>query len=269
MIDEEEVGLEFPVTRRRALYAAGLLALAGAMPAFAQALSGPVPTLMSAEPLNVVVVGDSLGEGVWGSLYWRFHSTREVRVINAAKAATGFNRTPYEDSLPLASGQPAHLAVVMTGANDAQNAWPLQEGGAVGVFGTPGWAPLYRRRMDRFFDAAEARNTTVIWIGMPVMRDPGFERRMALVREAQREACLARGITYLDLVAPSVDEAGVYTPVKKDDKGRIRAFRGDDGVHLTIYGSEWVAEIVLFTLLEQKPAWMDAARERLIRAALG
>ena len=265
MIDDEEVGLEFVLTRRRVLGAVGLLALAGATPAFAQA----PPVAVPAEPLNIVMVGDSLGEGVWSSLYWRFHSTREVRVINAAKAATGFNRTPYEDSLVLASGQAAQLAVMMTGANDAQNAWALQEGGAIGVFGTPSWAPLYRRRMDRFFDAAQARGTTVIWIVIPVMRDPGFERRMAVVREAQREACQARGVTYLDLVPPSVDETGAYTATKKDDKGRIRAFRGDDGVHLTIYGSEWVAEIVLFTLLDLKPAWMDAARERLIRTALG
>jgi hypothetical protein len=247
------------------LRAAGLLALAGATPAFAQA----PPIAAPMEPLNIVVVGDSLGEGVWSSLYWRFYGTREVKVINAAKAATGFNRTPYEDSLVLAGGQAARLAVVMTGANDAQNAWPLREGGAVGVFGTPGWAPLYRQRMDRFFDAAKARDTTVIWVGMPVMRDPGFERRMAVVREAQREACAARGITYLDLVPTSVDETGAYTAIKKDDQGRVRAFRGDDGVHLTIYGSERVAEIVLFTLLEERPAWMDAARERLIRAALG
>lgn len=247
--------------RREAILAALLLA--------PSVLGGAAPALAQESPFNLVVVGDSLGEGVWGSLYWRFHSTREVRVINAAKAATGFNRTPYEDSLTFAGGQAAQLAVVMTGANDAQNAWPLQEGGAIGVFGTPSWAPLYRRRMDRFFDAAQARGATVIWIGMPVMRDPGFERRMAVVREAQRAACEARGITYLDLVPASVDASGAYTEIKKDDKGRWRTFRGDDGVHLTVYGSEWVAEIVLFTLLESKPPWMDPARERLIRTALG
>jgi hypothetical protein len=258
------VALELALSRRRALSLAGLLALVGTTPALAQA-PAPVPVA----PLNIVMVGDSLGEGVWGSLYWRFHSTREVKVINAAKAATGFNRTPYEESLDIAGGQTAQLAVVMTGANDAQNVWALQEGGTPGVFGTAAWAPLYRKRMDRFFDAAQARGTTLIWIGMPIMRDPGFERRMAVVRAAQREACHARGVTYLDLVPPSVDEAGAYTENKKDDKGRWRTFRGDDGVHLTVYGSEWVAEIVLFTLLDQKPAWMDAAREKLFRAALG
>jgi len=261
--------LEFSPTRRRLLSAAGLLVLAGAMPALAQAPSVPIPALAPAAPFNLVMVGDSLGQGVWSSLYWRFVSTRDVKVINAAKAATGFNRTPYEESLDLADGQMAQLAVVMTGANDAQSVWPLQEGGAPGVFGTNTWAPLYRKRMDRFFDAAKARGTTVIWIGMPVMRDPGFERRMAVVREAQREACLARGVTYLDLVPPSVDATGAYTETKKDDKGRFRTFRGEDGVHLTVYGSEWVAEIVLFTLLEEKPAWMDPAREKLVRAALG
>jgi uncharacterized protein len=268
MIDEE-LRLEFVLTRRRVLSAVGLLALAGAMPVLAQAPSSTVPTSAEPAPFNLVVVGDSLGQGVWGSLYWRFYATREVKVINATKAATGFNRTPYEESLDLGNGQAAQLAVMMTGANDAQSAWALQEGGAPGLFGTADWAPLYRRRMDRFFDAAKARGTTVIWIGMPVMRDPGFERRMAVVREAQREACQARGVTYLDLVPPSVDEAGAYTETKKDDKGRFRTFRGDDGVHLTVYGSEWVAEIVLFTLLEEKPAWMDPAREKLIRAALG
>ncbi|MBX3501847.1 MAG: DUF459 domain-containing protein [Alphaproteobacteria bacterium] len=257
------------LTRRRALSLAGLLALAGAIPALAQTASAPPADPLPALPLNLVVVGDSLGQGVWGSLYWRFYATREVRVINATKASTGFNRTPYEDLLDIGDGQSAQLAVMMTGANDAQNAWPLQEGGAVGVFGTAAWAQLYRQRMDRFFDAAIARGTTVIWIGMPIMRDPGFERRMALVREAQRDACAARGVTYLDLVPPSVDEAGGYTEIKRDDKGRTRTFRGDDGVHLTVYGSEWVAEIVLFALLDQKPSWLDPAREKLVRTALG
>lgn len=247
--------------RREAILAALLLA--------PTVLGGVAPAIAQESTFNLVVVGDSLGQGVWGSLYWRFHSTREVRVINAAKPATGFNRTPYEDLLDLADGQPAQLAVMMTGANDAQGVWPLQEGGTPGVFGTAAWSALYRKRIDRFFDAAQARGTTVIWIGMPIMRDPGFEQRISLVREAQRDACAARGVTYLDLVPPSVDEAGAYTETKKDDKGRSRTFRGDDGVHLTVYGSEWVAEIVLFALLEQKPPWMDATRERLFRAALG
>lgn len=263
MMDEEDE-LEFVLTRRRALSLAGLLALAGATPSLAQ-----VPVAAAMPPLNLMVIGDSLGQGVWGGLYWRFHSTNEVRVINAAKAATGFNRTSYEDSLDLDSGQTVQLAVMMTGANDAQGVLPLQEGAAAGVFGTASWAPLYRKRMDRFFDAAEARGTTLIWIGMPVMRDPGFERRMAVVREAQREACVARGVTYLDLVPASVDDNGAYAETKTDDRGRVRTIRADDGVHLTAYGSERIAEIVLFTLLELKPAWMNEARERLIRTALG
>jgi hypothetical protein len=266
---DEEGELESVLTRRRTLSLAGLLALAGAIPALAQTASVPAADPVPPPPFNLLVVGDSLGQGVWGSLYWRFYATREVRVINATKASTGFNRTPYEDLLDIGDGQSAQLAVVMTGANDAQNAWPLQEGGAVGVFGTAAWAQLYRQRMDRFFDAAQARGTSVIWIGLPIMRDPGFEQRMALVREAQRDACAARGVTYLDLVPPSVDDAGAYTEIKKDDKGRFRTFRGDDGVHLTVFGSEWVAEIVLFSLLEERPRWLDPAREKLIRAALG
>lgn len=264
------MSLERVLTRRGALRLAALLVMAGAAPALAQAPMASAPAAdPPVSPLNLVVIGDSLGQGVWGSLYWRFQSTRDVRVINATKPSTGFNRTPYEELLDLGSGQSAQLAVVMTGANDAQGVWPLQEGGTAGVFGTAAWAQLYRQRIDRFFDAAQARGTSVIWIGMPMMRDPGFEQRISLVRTAQRDACAARGVTYLDLVPPSVDDSGAYTETKKDDKGRWRTFRGDDGVHLTVYGSEWVAEIVLFALLESKPPWMDPAHERLIRAALG
>ena len=261
--------MKLVLTRRRASSLVGLLALAGTVPALAQAPSVPISTIAPAEPLTIVVVGDSLGEGVWASLYWRFYSTREVRVVNAAKASTGFNRTPYEELLDLPDGQAPQLAVVMTGANDAQNVWPLQEGAAPGVFGTAAWATLYRQHMDRFFDAAQTRGITLIWIGMPIMRSPGFETRMALVREAQREACIARGVTYLDLVPASVDGAGAYTETKTDDNGRVRTFRADDGVHLSVYGSNRIAEIVLFALLELKPAWMDTGREKLFRAALG
>ncbi|MGE0422940.1 MAG: DUF459 domain-containing protein [Reyranellaceae bacterium] len=248
--------------RRGAILATLLLApamLGDAMPAVAQ----------EPPPVNIVVIGDSLGESVWASLYWRFYSTREVRVVNAAKASTGFNRTPYEELLDLPDGQKPQLAVVMTGANDAQNVWPLQEGGTPGVFGTAAWATLYRQRMERFFEAAEERGVTLIWIGMPIMRDAGFEARMSLVREVQREACAAHGVTYLDLVPASVDAAGAYTDTKTDDSGRVRTFRADDGVHLSIYGSNRIAEIVLFALLEVKPPWMDTPREKLFRAALG
>lgn len=257
-------------SRRRALSLIGALAALGVAPSLAQTVTTSAASVVPPVPaLTIVMIGDSLGQGVWGSLYWRFHSTRDVRVVNATRPSTGFNRTPYEESLHVVGGQTAQLVVVMTGANDAQNAWPLDEGGAIGVFGTANWAPLYRRRMERFFDAARARGETIVWIGLPIMRDPGFERRMALVRDAQREACLAHGVTYLDLLAPSVDAAGFYSETKRDDKGRIRTFRADDGIHLTVFGSEWVAEILLFALLEDKPAWMDETRERLIRTALG
>ena len=154
-----------PFLRRRGALLASLLPapaiLGDAMPAVAQ----------EPPPVNIVVVGDSLGEGVWASLYWRFYSTREVRVVNGAKASTGFNRTPYEELLDLPDGQKPQLAVVM-GARRAERL-ALEEGGTPSVFVTPAWATLYR--MERFFDAAEERGVTLIWIGMPIMRDPGFE----------------------------------------------------------------------------------------------
>ncbi len=221
-----------------------------------------------AEPVRIVVMGDSLAQGVWGSLYRRFVRTRTMRIVNAAVASTGFNRTPYEDTLrDLLGRHPVDMLVMMTGANDAQDAFGL-DGGANGHFGTAAWHDLYRRRMQRFLDPVRERKLPLIWIGLPIMRSPGFEAKIAQVRAAHRELCEAYRIPFFDLHAVMSGDDGAYTNVKRDDQGRLRVSRYEDGVHLTEFGYDAVAEMILVYLLESRANWMNPDIERDIQTAL-
>ena len=220
------------------------------------------------EPVRIVVIGDSLAQGVWGSLYRRFVRTKSLRIVNAAVASTGFNRTPYEETVQNLLGRhPIDMLVMFTGANDAQDAFGL-DGGANAHFGTAAWQDLYRRRIRRFVDPVRQQNVPLVWIGLPIMRSPSFEARIAQVRAAHRETCEAYRIPFFDLQAVMSGEDGGYTNVKRDEQGRMRVSRYEDGVHLTEFGCDAVAEMLLVYLLENRPNWMNPDIERDIQLAL-
>lgn len=231
-------------------------------------MAAPAATACQTDPVRIVVMGDSLAEGVWGSLYRRFVRTRTVRIVRAAASSTGFNRTPYEDTFrEVLARHPIDTLVMLTGANDAQDAFGL-DGGANGYFGTAAWHDLYRRRVRRFLDPVRESNTPLIWIGLPVMRSPSYESKIAQVRAAHRELCEAYQIPFFDLQAVMSGEDGGYTNVKRDDRGRLRVSRYEDGIHLTEFGYDAVAEMILIYLLESRANWMNPEVERDIQTAL-
>ena len=73
---------------RRQVLEALLLSPAAALPAAAEIASRPEER----GPIRIVVLGDSLGEGLWASLYRQFYRTKGIQIINAARASTG---TPF------------------------------------------------------------------------------------------------------------------------------------------------------------------------------
>ena len=229
------------------------------------AVSVAPPVSMPVEPATLAVFGDSLGDGLWGSLFRRFAWTNDVRVHRGSKAATGFNRTPYEEGLEaLLDEQPIRVAIMFTGANDAQDAFPLEAGGQGGLFFSANWLPLYRRRLRRFHQLAAARNLPLLWIGLPTMRDAWFEARIARVRAAQREVCHEFDVPYLDLAPMSANPAGTFT----DAAGVARALRYEDGIHLTAHANDGIADMALHWLLDEAPAWIDAGMEQRLRHGL-
>src|SRR5687767_8437004 len=72
---------------------------------------------------RVLVIGDSLADGLWSGLYRAFEEDPTMEVINRAKTGTGFTRGNYNwvDEIDKILKEDApHIAVVMFGANDNQ-----------------------------------------------------------------------------------------------------------------------------------------------------
>src|SRR5262245_16163589 len=73
---------------------------------------------------RVLVIGDSLGDGLWSGLYRAFGEDKNVEVVNQSKVSSGFVRMDYYDwnkALDdILKDNTYQMVAVMFGANDDQ-----------------------------------------------------------------------------------------------------------------------------------------------------
>ena len=204
-------------------------------------------------PVRIVVIGDSLGEGLWASLYRQFYRTKGVEIVNAAKASTGFNAHPYEDDLEaILRRHRIDLLVVQTGANDRQRVLGL-DGKSFAHFGTPGWFPLYSQRLTHFLARVQQRRIPVLWVGMPIMRNAPFDDGMRIISRMHQEHAERHGATFLDIAKFTADDEGQFVDLLPGPAGRVRRFRHEDGVHFWEYGYDRVAAHVASVIRARFP----------------
>ena len=85
---------------------------------------------------------------------------------------------------------------------------PLGSGTFVDV-GEPGWLEEYQRRLTGFVDQLTAAGSRVYLVGQPVIRDPTFDARIAVVDQAYRNVAAADPeVTYISSRALLGDEPG-------------------------------------------------------------
>ena len=127
---------------------------------------------------RVVVLGDSLGDGLWQGLYRAFEDDATLEFINRAKPSTGFARPDSYDWSKeigdLLKSETYQIAIIMFGANDAQ---PIKTGKDWLKVGSEGWREIYGQRVEAFIKKLRAANIAVYWVGLPIMRSPGPEQR--------------------------------------------------------------------------------------------
>ncbi len=194
--------------------------------------------------VNIAVLGDSLGEGLWASLYRQYWRSRKVKVFNLAKASTGFNAHPYEqDLLALAERHKIDLLIVQTGANDRQRVLAL-EGKEMAYFGTERWYQFYGQRLAHFLGLAQQRKIPVLWVGMPIMRDGRFDDGMRIISRMHQSYAERHGALFLDIADFTADEEGAYAEYLVQPSGRKRRLRHDDGVHSWEFGYDRLASHV-------------------------
>ena len=220
------------------------------------ASTAPTPTTLpplpqhptAANPLQVVVIGDSIGIDLGPPLTNDLIGTGVVAAILDGKIDTGLSRPDYFDwpaelRADLANHHP-QLVVVMMGANDPQS---LEVNGTAVAYGTAGWNAVYSARVGAFMDTANAAGAHMLWVGMPPMAGSQLDGEMNVVNGLVQSQAATRpaGVTYLSSRNVLGDGQGNYTAYLTNGSGSEVNIRTPDGIHLTLGGGEVLSQAVM------------------------
>jgi hypothetical protein len=186
---------------------------------------------------RVLVVGDSLGDGLWSGLYRAFEEDPTLEFIQRAKGSTGFARPDsYDWNSELADilkKDTYQIAVIMFGDNDAQ---PIRSGRASLKVGSDGWRETYGRRVEDFIKKLRAANIAVYWVGLPIMRSESQNADAEALNDVYREKAFINGAKFIETWNGFTDESGRYSAYGPDMTGQVKRLRADDGIHFTMRG---------------------------------
>lgn len=187
---------------------------------------------------RVLVVGDSLADGLWSGLYRAFQEDGNMEVVNKSKPSSGFVRADSYDWTKeiddILKDDTYQIVVVMFGANDNQ---AIKSGKEYIKPGTDAWDELYGQRVEAFVKKLRAKGLAVYWTGLPIMRSPDDSDDAEELNDIYREKSFINGAKFIDTWSGFTDESGRFSAVGPDMSGQIRRLRDDDGVHFTPRGS--------------------------------
>jgi hypothetical protein len=206
----------------------------------------PPRTPTVADPLRVLVTGDSLTESLGPTLANDAPAT--VHATTDTRYGTGLVRPDFFDWAAHARQQIAtdnpEVVVVALGANDGQG-FTMPDGSVLPA-GSPAWVAEYARRagvvLRIWTDRGRRR---VYWVSLPPARSTRMDGYFRQLNDAVRAASAqVPGAVFLDLGGTlSVD--GHYSDYLRDAGGRLVDARTLDGVHYTLDGARIVAAPVL------------------------
>jgi hypothetical protein len=251
--DVSSLGLASLAARGYAAVASALVVIAalfvGVAPAFAQQGTPPlqrsyINPFPNGDRYRVVVLGDSLGEGLWSGLYRAFEDDATLEFIQRSKSSTGFSRPDSYDwnkeLAELLKKDTFQIAVVMFGAEGQ----PIRSGKEWLKVGTDGWREIYGQRVEAFIKKLRAANIAVYWVGLPIMRSPRQSSDAEAMNDLFREKAFINGAKFIDTWNGFTDESGRYSAYGPDMTGQVKRLRADDGVHFTARGYLKLAHFV-------------------------
>jgi hypothetical protein len=204
----------------------------------------------AANPLRVLIVGDSIGIDLGDALQPDLAQTDVVSAALDGRVSTGLTRPDYfnwpaELTADLKSQNP-QVVVIMIGANDAQDFL----GPPDVPYTSPQWNTLYAQRVAQFMQIAQSGGATVVWVGMPPMQNPGLNAQMSDVNAVvqQQAAKTHPPVTYLSTTRSLGTAQGGYTAFVTNGAGQVVNVRTPDGTHLTPGGGQLVAQAVIAEL---------------------
>lgn len=229
-------------------------------PAVAEPEPEPEPEFVPPEePLKVLMLGDSLvATGIGALLERRLDNHPHVVCYRKGKSSSGLARPdffdwPMEAKAHMEWRKP-DLVIVILGGNDGQDLTRRSNGqGRRVAWDHEDWPSAYRERVDDFLGRVTTDDTRVLWLGLPHMGMRSLEKKLTIIRDVQQNAVEALGDkgVYLDTVPFVTTEDGdLLEQAKVGPKDKLQTLRAKDGIHFTMAGSEYFADLVYPRVLE-------------------
>jgi lysophospholipase L1-like esterase len=204
----------------------------------------------AANPLRVLIVGDSIGIDLGDALQPDLAGTGVVSAALDGRVSTGLTRPDYfnwpaELTADIKATNP-QVIVIMIGANDAQDFL----GPPDVPYTSPQWNTLYAQRAAQFMQVAGSGGATVVWVGMPPMQNPGLNAQMSDVNAVVQQQVVKphAPVTYLSTDHTLGTAQGGYTAFVTNGAGQVVNVRTPDGTHLTPGGGQVAAQQVIAEL---------------------
>jgi len=195
-----------------------------------------VPT--PADPLKVVMAGDSTAIGVGDRLKVAASDNPELEIDQQGKVATGLARSDYFNwgarMKELTTELSPDVVLFMIGANDAQAVLD-PDGTVVAQFGTPAWSEAYRQRIGGIMDLAHEGGSRLMWVGEPNVGNAQVQQALSTINLlAEDEAAKRPWVSYFDMAAVVGGPDGEFSEyVTFPDGKQVRCFSGD-AVHMSL-----------------------------------
>lgn len=199
-------------------------------------------------PMRVVVVGDSLADGLWSSLYRVFAQCDTMDVVRLTAVSDGLAKTSDQDWIHrymTKAGTPQDksndIVIVQMGANDITT---IRNGRTRESFNTDVWNVLYQQRVTTLTRTLGANASKLYWVGLPIVGNTSWEPSYRIITQLQEAAVLKAGGTFVDIHEVTKFGTGAFSMNGKFE-GRLLQLRAPDKVHFTKPGYDYVASLVL------------------------
>lgn len=212
----------------------------------------PAPTLRAPtieEPLRVYIGGDSIVRDAGDAFLQVTAGSPILEPTLHYENATGLTRPDaYDWPAALVDDMATHqpdVAIILFGGNDSQGI-RTPDGEVFQSVSEPGWQAEYARRVGGVMDLLRAEGRLVLWVGLPPMREAGFDGRVDILNgiysgEAERRPW----VTYVDTFPLFGDASGDYVAQGPGPDGSPVDLRQDDGIHLSSPGATVLARALL------------------------
>ena len=194
---------------------------------------------------KVIVVGDSLADGIFGGMSRMFRDC--VVFYNLTAISDGLLQTNAEDWLKRIEKQipPNHFEqtaiFLLMGTNDLQ---PVRIDGRFRAPGTPDWVRTYEDKLKSFVIGLQQLPIAVHWIELPITdRDWETTRTHNLIRNLQ-ETIVADKLVYHRLNNLLTDDGRFLLHLTQTDGSKIK-LRYKDRIHFTRFGYDFIASTLL------------------------